>query len=160
AHGDSPLRLVDALARRYRTRRLLLMSCLELLALEFPRCSEAKAAHNERVVVLLFALLVGPVVGPYPGLDEQLVALTGVVRERLAHRTEGDEPQAGRNLAGRTPLVLPRIVIGDEAETGVAGVVLGNELGVASEIAHRGQRETVHGAAPRRSLVGEYRGAA
>src|SRR6516165_2598700 len=109
------------------------------------------------MVVLLFALLVGPVVRPHAGLDEQLVALASVVCERLAHCAEGDEPQAGRNLAGRTPLVLPRIVIADEAKSCVAGVILGNELRIASEIAHCGKGETVHSAAPRELLAQKCR---
>src|SRR5262252_4345459 len=50
---------------------------------------------DEGMVVLLLTLLVGPVVGPHTRLDNQLVTLASVACQRFAHRTEGNEPDAG-----------------------------------------------------------------
>src|SRR3984893_13027249 len=96
------------------------------------------------MVVLLLALLVGPVAGAHPRLDEQLVALARISGECLAHGTKRHEPQAGHHLAGGTLFVLARIVVAHQAEARVTAVTLGHQFRVTRQIVHRGQRETVH----------------
>src|ERR1700719_4295703 len=96
------------------------------------------------MVVLLLALLVGPVAGAHPRLDEQLVALARISGECLAHGTKRHEPQAGHHLAGGTLFVLARIVVAHQAEARVTAVTLGHQFRVTRQIAHRGQGETVH----------------
>src|SRR5438105_7154628 len=60
------LRLAHAARARGHTRRGLPAPRLELLPLGGTRSSEAEAVHDKGVVVLLLALLVGPVVGAHP----------------------------------------------------------------------------------------------
>src|SRR6266853_3720720 len=93
------------------------------------------------MVVLLLALLVGPVAGAHPRLDEQLVALARISGECLAHGTKRHEPQAGHHLAGGTLFVLARIVVAHQAEARVTAVTLGHQFRVTRQIAHRGQRD-------------------
>jgi hypothetical protein len=92
---------------------------------------------------LLLTLLVGPVVGAHVRLDEQLIALSYVARQRLAHRAEGYEPQTGGNFTGSAAFILAGVVVTHETETGVTRIVFGDELRVASKIADRSQREAV-----------------
>src|SRR5215469_10696055 len=125
-------------------RRLRFAPCVALFPLDLAGGAEAEAVDNERVIVLLLALLVGPVAGPYVRFDKQLVALACIARERLAQRAERHQPQGGHHLAGCARLVLTRVIVAHQAEARVAGVVLGNQLRVASEIIDRGQREAVH----------------
>src|SRR6266513_378823 len=96
AHGG--LRLAHAARGRGHTRRGLPTPRLEFLALCGPRRSEAEAVDDKGVVVLLLALLVGPVVGAHPRLDDELIALARVPGDRLTERAEGDEPQRGDDL--------------------------------------------------------------
>src|SRR5438876_2630043 len=138
------LRLAHAACARGHTRRGLPAPRLELLPLGGTRSSEAEAVHDEGVVVLLLALLVGPVVGAHPRLDDELIALARIAGDRLTQRSERDEPQAGDDLARGTLFALAGVVVAHQAEARVAGVVLGRQFRVASEIADRGQREAVH----------------
>src|SRR5205814_3024624 len=142
AHGG--LRLAHAARGRGHTRRGLPTPRLEFLALCGPRRSEAEAVDAKGVVVLLLALLVGPVVGAHPRLDDELIALARVPGGRLTERAEGDEPQRGDDLTRGSLFALAGVVVADQTEARVAGVVLGRQFRVARQIADRGQRETVH----------------
>jgi hypothetical protein len=62
----------------------LLPPCVTLLALHPARRAEAESLHNECMVVLFVTLLVSPIVGSHASLDEQLIALARVSRDRLA----------------------------------------------------------------------------
>src|SRR6266513_2737962 len=139
------LRLAHAARARGHTRRGLRAARLELLPLGGTRGSEAEAVHDKGVVVLLLALLVGPVVGAHPRLDDELIALARIAGDRLTQRPERDEPQAGDDLArGALFAALAGVVVAYEAEARVAAVVLGRHFRVAGEIADRSQREAVH----------------
>src|SRR6266513_176321 len=138
------LRLAHAARARGHTRRGLPAPRLELLPLRGTRGSEAEAVHDKGVVVLLLALLVGPVVGSHPRLDDELIALARIAGDRLTQRPERDEPQAGDDLARGTLFALAGVVVAHQAEARVAGLVLGCRFRVAGEIADRGQREAVH----------------
>jgi hypothetical protein len=63
--------------------RAVLALRFALLSLDLARCSVAKPLHDKIEVVLLLALLVRSIVGPYPGFDEQLVALACAAHQRL-----------------------------------------------------------------------------
>src|SRR5437667_2071237 len=138
------LRLAHAARARGHTRRGLPAPRLELLPLGGTRSSEAEAVHDKGVVVLLLALLVGPVVGAHPRLDDELIALARIAGDRLTQRPERDEPQAGDDLARGTLFALAGVVVAHQTEARVAGVALGRQFRVAGEIADRGQREAVH----------------
>src|SRR6185437_14291719 len=117
---------------------------LEFLALDLARCAEAKAIDDEGMVVLPLALLVGPVVGADPCLDDQLIALASTVGDRLAECAEGDEPQAGHDLARAAVFLLAGIIIADQAEARIGTIPLGIEFRVLGEITHGGDFEAVH----------------
>ena len=65
--------LGDRVGRKYT---FLITLSVEYLALGRPRGAKPEGFENERVVVLLLSLLVGPVVGPDTRLDNELVDLT------------------------------------------------------------------------------------
>src|SRR2546429_1750060 len=138
------LRLAHAARARGHTRRGLPAPRLELLPLGGPRSSEAEAVHDKGVFVLLLALVVGPVVGAHPRLDDELIALARIAGDRLTQRPERDEPQAGDDLARGTLFALAGVVVAHQTEARVAGLALGRQFRVAGEIADRGQREAVH----------------
>src|SRR5437764_1488357 len=138
------LRLTHAACARGHTRRGLPAPRLELLPLGGTRSSEAEAVHDKGVVVLLLALLVGPVVGAHPRLDDELIALARIAGDRLTQRSERDEPQAGDDLARGTLFALAGVVVAHQTEACVAGVVLGRQFRVARQIADRSERETIH----------------
>src|SRR5438105_6344104 len=143
-HMAVSLRLAHAARGRGHTRRALPTPRLEFLALCGPRRSEAEAVDDKGVVVLLLALLIGPVIGAHPRLDDELIALARVAGDRLTERAEGDEPQRGDDLTRGPLFALAGVVVADQTEARVAGVVLGRQFRVARQIADRGQRETVH----------------
>src|SRR5215813_5400248 len=96
------------------------------------------------MVVLLLALLVGPVVGTYLCFHDELVSLAAVPGESFPDRSESNEPQARDPLPRSTLFVFARVVVADQHEAGVRRVALGNELGVAGQVADGNQREAVH----------------
>src|ERR1700722_17447624 len=67
----------------------------QLFALDLAGRTEAKGIDDERVVVLLFTLLVRPIVGTNVGLKNELIALARIFGDRLAERLECHEPEAG-----------------------------------------------------------------
>src|SRR5947208_17000590 len=134
------LRLAHAACARGHTRRGLPAPRLELLPLGGTRSSEAEAVHDKGVVVLLLALLVGPVVGAHPRLDDELIALARIAGDRLTQRPERDEPQAGDDLARGTLFALAGVVLAHKGEARVAGVALGRQFRVAGDLADGGQR--------------------
>src|SRR6185312_15739346 len=150
-----PGRLLRA---RREPLRLLWPAAGALLALGLAGRAEAEALHDEVVVVVPLAVLVRPVVGANLGIDDQLVALAGSARDRLAERAEGREPDAGGDLPRAALLVLARVVIADQTELRVGVVSLDGELGVAGEIADGGEGETVHGRLLRWPLVPGWHG--
>src|SRR5215469_5865723 len=97
------------------------------------------------MVVLLFTLLVGPVVGANASLHEQLIAPAGVACQRLAQGAEGHEPQTGGNLTRGAAFILACIVVAQEAEACEGRIVLGAEFWVAGEVADSCESEAVHG---------------
>src|SRR5207302_1957021 len=116
AHGG--LRLAHAARGRGHTRRALPTPRLEFLALCGPRRSEAEAVDDKGVVVLLLALLIGPVVGAHPRLDDELIALARVAGDRLTERAEGDEPQRGDDLTRRRAQARVWLPRASDGETG------------------------------------------
>src|SRR5256885_3580928 len=142
AHGG--LRLAHAARACGHTRRALPTPRLEFLALPGPRRSGTEAVDDKGVVVLLLALLIGPVVGAHPRLDDELIALARVAGDRLTERAERDEPQRGDDLTRGPLFALAGIVVAHQTEARVAGVVLGRQFRVARQIADRSQRETIH----------------
>src|SRR5579864_3327700 len=103
---------------------------IELLALDLAGRAELEAVHYERVVVLTFALLVSPVAGSDPRLQNELIAFTRVLGDRLTECAEGNEPQTGHDLARRAVLVLAGVVVADKAEARVDGIAFGDEFWV------------------------------
>ena len=87
------------------------------------------------MVVLLLALLVGPVVGTHVRFDDELITFARVARQSFAERAEGDEPQTGGDLAGGAAFILAGVIVAYEAEACVVGIVLGDELRVAGQVA-------------------------
>jgi hypothetical protein len=122
----------------------ILPPCVALLALHPARRAKAESLHDKRVVVLFLTLLVGPVVGSYASLDDQLIAFARMSRDRLAKGTEGHEPQARDHFARSALLVLTRVVGADQAEARVGHAAPGNELWITSQMTDGGQCETVH----------------
>src|ERR1700688_245431 len=112
---------------------------LELVTLRLAGCAEAEPLDDERVVVLRLALLIGPIVGTDPGVENQLITLACIVRDRLPERAEGDEPQAGDDLACATVLVLAGVVVADDAEARVANIAFGDQLRILGKISDRGE---------------------
>src|SRR5213082_3127315 len=143
-HMAASLRLAHAARACGHTRRGLPTPRFEFLALRGPRRSEAEAVDDEGVVVLLLALLVGPVVGAHPRLDDELIALARVAGDRLTERAERDEPQRGDDLTRGPLFALAGVVVAHQTEACVAGVVLGRQFRVARRIADRSERETIH----------------
>src|SRR5579872_7497614 len=123
---------------------ILAATRIELIPLLLARCTEAKTLHYERVVVLLFALLVRPVAGSDLFLEHQLVTFAGVARDRLTHGTESHEPQAGHYFFSCPLFVLSRVVVPHETELREAFISLLYQLGIACEISNRSKSETVH----------------
>src|SRR5437764_5372892 len=138
------LRLAHAARACGHTRRGLPTPRFVFLTLRGPRRSEAEAVDDEGVVVLLLALLVGPVVGTHPRLDDELIALARVAGDRLTERAERDEPQRGDDLTRGPLFALAGVVVAHQTEACVAGVVLGRQFRVARQIADRSERETIH----------------
>jgi hypothetical protein len=122
----------------------LLPPCVALLALHPARRTKAESLHDERMVVLFVALLVGPIVGSHSSLDEQLIALARVSRYRLAQGSEGHKPQARDHFARSALLVLARVVGADQAEARVGHTAPGDELWITGQVTDGGQCETVH----------------
>src|ERR1700730_3304934 len=56
----------------------LIAAACKLFALRPPRRAKSKVLHDERVVVLLLAFLVGPVIGADLRLKNELIALTRI----------------------------------------------------------------------------------
>jgi hypothetical protein len=117
---------------------------IEYLALGRSRGAKPEGFENERVVVLLLSLLVGPVVGPDTRLDNELVAFESVLGYRFAQGAEGGKPQARDNLAGGTLLIPPGIVVANQAKPRIQRIALGNELGIAGQVPDGSQLEAVH----------------
>src|SRR5580698_3481849 len=116
----------------------------QLFALHSTRCAEAKVLHDVGIVVLLFALSVGPIIGTNLGLENELIALARVFRDRFPETLECREPDAGDGLARVAVLVLSRVVIADEAKPCVARIALGGEFRVSGEITHGCKSEAIH----------------
>src|SRR5438046_1346681 len=86
----------------------------QFLPLDLAGCAETKSLDDERMVVLLFTLLVRPVVGPDLRLDDELVALARVLCNRLPEVLERDEPETGNRFACVALLILPGIIVADQ----------------------------------------------
>src|SRR5258708_31020533 len=88
----------------------------KFFALHLPRRAESKVLYDERMVVLLLALLVDPIVGADLRLKYELVTLARMFGDGLAETLEGDEPNCGDGLPHVAAFVLTCIVIADEAQ--------------------------------------------
>src|SRR5215813_1055715 len=137
-------RLGDNVHGSSRTCALLFPPPIEFLPLDPARGAETKAGDNERMVVLLFTLLIGPVIGADARFDEQLITLACVARQCLAHHAKGHEPKTCGDLTSSAAFILSGVVVPDEAEARVAPIAFGNELRIASKITYRSERETIH----------------
>src|SRR5258708_4046421 len=116
----------------------------QLLALDLARCAKAKILYDERIVVLLFALLVRPVVGPDLRLKNELVALARVLGNRLPETFERHKPKTGNRFARITLLILAGIIVADQANPRIRGIPFDGELGIPREIADGGYCEAIH----------------
>src|ERR1700722_4467287 len=88
----------------------------ELLSLDLPRSSEPKGFDHVGIVVLLFALFVGPVVGSDTRLENQLVAFTGVLGDGFTQVAKCNKPQAGHNLPRIAVIVSAGVVVSDQTK--------------------------------------------
>src|SRR6202051_2566036 len=64
----------------------------QLFAFRPARSAKPEVLHYERIVVLLFAFLVRPVIRTDLGLNNELIALEGIFSDCLAETLERDEP--------------------------------------------------------------------
>ena len=106
--------------------RHVILASGTLRALDLAGGAVAKSLHDEFVVVLFLALLVGPVVGSDPGLDDELVAFACVMHEQLGQGAERHEPESCDDLARRALFVFPGVVVADETEACVSDIALRN----------------------------------
>src|SRR5579862_9903623 len=63
----------------------------QLLALDLAWCAKSKTLDDKRIVVLLFAFLVGPIVGANMRLQNELITLARVFRDRFPETLERNE---------------------------------------------------------------------
>src|SRR5258707_1479659 len=106
--------------------------------------TESKILNDEGMVVLLHAFFVGPIVGTNLRLENELIAFARIFGDRFPETIECREIEAGKCLARVAMLVLPCVVIADQAKPCVAGIALGGEFRVSGEIAHGSKREAIH----------------
>src|SRR6202046_5423947 len=99
----------------------------QLFSLYPTRRAEAKSLHDEVIVVSLLALSVCPIIGTNLGLENELIALARVFRDRFPETFECRDTDAGNGIARVAVLVLSRVVIADEAKPCVARIALGGE---------------------------------
>src|SRR5580698_6071666 len=116
----------------------------QLFSLHPTRRAEAKSLHDEVIVVSLLALSVGPIIGTNLGLENELIALARVFRDRFPETLECREPDAGDDLARVPVVVLSRVVIADQAKPCVARIAFRGEFRVSGEIAHGCKSEAIH----------------
>ena len=109
----------------------------EFFALQPPGRTESEVLYDERMVVLLLALLVDPIVGADLRLKNELIALARMLGNCLTEAFECDEPHSGDGLARVAPLILTCIVVADEAETRVGGIPLDRQLGILGEVSSK-----------------------
>src|SRR5882762_2365087 len=84
----------------------LIASRCKLFALHLPRRAESKVLNDERMVVLLLAFLVGPIVGADLRLENELISLARMFGDGLAEAFERHEPDGGDGLPHVAALVL------------------------------------------------------
>ena len=77
---------------------------------------------------------VGPVVGANLGLENELIALARVFRDRFPETFERREPDAANGLARIAIRVFARIIIAHQAKSCVAGIALGGKFRISGEI--------------------------
>src|SRR5580658_10827223 len=145
-HGENPLRsrITFWLDLGLHLVELAFRTSCQFLAFRLARRAEPKGLRDERMVEVLFPLFVGPIVGSNPRLDDELIALAHILRDRLAEAVERHEPQSRDDLASVALLVLAGVVIAYQAKLRVAGIALDGELGVIREVADGGQIEAIH----------------
>src|SRR5882757_4825748 len=102
----------------------------EFFALRPPRCAESKILYDERMVVLLLALLVDPIVGADLRLKNELIPLARMFGDGLAEAFECYEPNSGDGLARIAALILARIVVADETEARIGGIAFDGQFGI------------------------------
>src|SRR6202000_1076349 len=117
----------------------------QLFALHPTGGAEAKILHDEVMVVSLLAFSVGPGVGANLGLENELIPLARLFRDRFSETFERGEPNAADGLARVALLVLSRVVVADEAESCVARVAFRGEFRVFGKVTHSNKREAIHG---------------
>src|SRR5277367_4365956 len=96
------------------------------------------------MIVLLLAFFVRPVVGPDVGLNDELITLTDIFRDRLSEVLECNKPETGYRLARIALLVLARIVVADQADPRIRRISFDGKLRVLCEIADGGYCEAIH----------------
>src|SRR6267154_3171262 len=116
----------------------------KLLALRFSRGAKAKILHDKGIIVLFLAFLVGPIVGAYLGLKNELIALARVSGDRFPETLEGHEPEAGNRFARIAVFILAGVIVAHEANPRIGGIAFDGELRVFREIAHGGNGEAIH----------------
>src|SRR5882724_9249520 len=116
----------------------------EFFALRPPRCAESKILYDERMVVLLLALLVDPIVGADLRLKNELIALARMFGNGLAEAFECHEPDGGDGLPHVAALILTCIIVADEAETRIGGIAFDRQFWILGEISNGGDSKAIH----------------
>src|SRR6266481_9815605 len=117
----------------------LIVPSSKLFALRPPRRAESKVLNDERMVVLLLALLIGPIVGPDLRLKYELVTLARMFGDGLAETLECDEPNCGDGLPHVAALVLTCIVIADETQARIGGIAFDRQFRILGEVSDGGE---------------------
>jgi len=146
--GTSPSGLMSDSRFKCGRFRAWLTPFIEFLTLDSPGRAESETLDNEGMVVLLLTLLVGPVVGPNAGFDHQLIPFEGILGQSLTQSPEGHEPQARDDFARGALLVPARVVVSDQADSGIERVSFCNEFRVTSQVADSNDTKTIHDISP------------
>src|ERR1700722_281312 len=119
-------------------------SACEFFALHPPGRAESEVLYDERMVVLLLALLIDPIVGADLRLKYELVTLARMLGDSLAETLECDEPNCGDGLPHVAALVLTCIIIADEAQARIGGIAFDCQFGILGEVSDGGESEAIH----------------
>src|SRR5260221_1656506 len=122
----------------------LIVPSSKLFALRPPRRTESKVLNDERMVVLLLTFLVGPIVGADLRLKDELIALARMFGNGLAEAFECHEPDGGDGLPHVAALILPCIIVADEAETRIGGIAFDRQFWILGEISNGGDSKAIH----------------
>src|ERR1035441_197033 len=106
----------------FQSAYVSLVTRRQLFPFRVARCAKAKVLHHKRVVVLLFAFFIRPVVGTDLRLHDELVTLARILGDSLAETLERDEPQTGDGLADVPEFVLACIIVAHQTQARISGI--------------------------------------